>query len=224
MKILIFSFFTLLTSLPLLARPPLSGNRFEHLSGVRLSGLRGASVEDISTQLRSRDNASLSTFLVENHDYISEGAEILEIGITDGKSAVFLARKGHKVTAIDQSSVAVRRLQELAREFDVRVNTYVSSIDDFEVEADSFDVIVSFHGQSPSLSPLFQKWLRPEGLLFFEAFTSRQQSRMPEGLQSEYYFLPAGQLPDLFGQMTLLKYQEPLHLNEFKASAIFKNQ
>lgn len=67
---------------------------------------------------------------------------VLDIGCGEGKDAVFLARCGYSVTAMDISEVGLEKAKNLAEHNQVQVNFFKADIIDFRPNAD-FDIIFS---------------------------------------------------------------------------------
>jgi tellurite methyltransferase len=167
---------------------------------------------------------SPATFLAKNYKFIRPKSKILDMGMGEGRNAVFLATKGHEVTGIDISSVAVRKAKLLAREYGVRINALSSDLSKYEFEANSFDAIIVYYYVDRELNKKIQSWLKPGGILIYEAHTMNQRKIKGYEHHNKNYLLKPGELLSMFPNMRVLKYEEPLHAkNEFRASGIFKN-
>lgn len=73
--------------------------------------------------------------------YPKSKAKILDIGSGQGRDALFIARLGHSVTAIDLSPSGIADLQENADAENLNISTEVADICLYEIQQD-FDVIV----------------------------------------------------------------------------------
>ena len=71
---------------------------------------------------RSDNPLSPEKSLVDNVDYFKKGT-ILNIACGDGRNALFLLKKGFKVTGVDFSSKALERLNIFAKSINYTVNT-----------------------------------------------------------------------------------------------------
>ena len=127
------------------AREAISGNRFELLTGVRKSSENTGFWDKKYAQNNYVYGKAPAKFLSRNYDYIPAGAKVLDIGMGEGRNAVFLASKGYKVVGIDISSVAIKKARMLAREFGVRIETIHRSISDYKVASNSVDAIICFY-------------------------------------------------------------------------------
>lgn len=163
-------------------------------------------------------------FLADNYAYLAPESKVLDMGMGEGRNAVFLAQKGHKVTGIDISSVAVRKSQALAKEYGVKIKAIVASLEKYKIEEGSYDAIISFYYVDRSLIEKIKKWLRPGGIVIYEAFTQEQKKLDKSKEYSENQYLKSAELLEMFNDMRLLKFEEPLHENVFRSSAIFKKK
>ncbi len=81
-------------------------------------------------------------FLRENFTKLKKG-KVLCIGDGEGRNSVFLAKQGFEVTALDLSSVGLKKAEQLAKENDVKISTIHADLNDYTFEAEAWDSIVS---------------------------------------------------------------------------------
>lgn len=205
-----------------LARNPLPASRFEHLTGVKMNS-------DSKTAWDAKYNRPTfifgkrpADFLAENYHFLPFEGTVLDMGMGEGRNAVFLAQKGFKVTGVDISSVAVKKANMLAKEYGVKIKGVVASLKDYKIPPGSFDAIICFYYVDHSLLEKIKSWLRPGGVLIYEAYTLRQQ-KLPSHIHDPVdNFLKEQELLKMFPGMRVLKYEEPLHLKEFPASIVLQ--
>jgi 2-polyprenyl-3-methyl-5-hydroxy-6-metoxy-1,4-benzoquinol methylase len=161
-------------------------------------------------------------FLASNYDFIPSGARVLDVGMGEGRNAVFLARKGYKVLGVDISSVAVRKARRLAQEFGVRIDTVVSSMQTYQPKDGKFDAIICFYYVDRELNKRLSKWLKPGGVLIYESHTDHQRKVKGSELYERKYLLRPSELLKMFPGFRILKYEEPLHIGEYTASIILQ--
>lgn len=224
MKIISFFLFFTVSHFSLAQREPISGSRFEHLTGVKTS----ADSKTQWDQKYSRPNfifgKSPAQFLAENYHYIPFEGNVLDMGMGEGRNAVFLAQKGYKVTGVDISSVAVKKSYLLAQEFGVKIKGVVASLKEYKIPPESFDAIICFYYVDRSLIEQIKSWLKPGGILIYEAFTTREMTRRKINSSNQGDFLKEQELLKIFSGMRILKYQEPLHEKEFRSSIIVRKE
>ena len=124
-------------------------------------------------------------FLREVADRIPDGP-VLCLAEGEGRNAVFLAEKGHAVTAVDLSDVGLVNASRLAAERGVEIATVVADLAEFELGEACWAGIVSIWGHLPRvvrtrLYPACVQALRPGGALVLESYTPRQLERPGEG-------------------------------------------
>ncbi len=71
------------------------------------------------------------------------GVSVLDVGCGEGKNAIFLARKGAKVTAIDISEFAVRNALNAWDDHEI-VKWEVGDIRNLEMGNERFDVVIAY--------------------------------------------------------------------------------
>lgn len=99
----------------------------------------------------------------------------------EGRDAVYLASLGLDVTAVDISSAGLAKTRQLAERYGVTVNTVEADLFAWDWPEAQFDVIAGMFAHMPSavrprLHALYEKALRPNGLICIEGFTKDQLS------------------------------------------------
>lgn len=205
------------------AKQPFSNSRLNKLTGERKVKYDTKSEWD---QKYARTSfiygKSPAKFLAENFGYLKETSNVLDMGMGEGRNAVFLAGKGHKVTGVDISSVAIKKAHHLAREFGVKIKGVVASLEKYKIPKESYDAIICFYYVDRELVKKISKWLKPGGILIYEAFTIKERSKKGHRKDPVEYYLKPGELLGLFKNFTILKYEEPLHEKKFRASIILQ--
>ncbi|WP_127717761.1 bifunctional 2-polyprenyl-6-hydroxyphenol methylase/3-demethylubiquinol 3-O-methyltransferase UbiG [Halobacteriovorax sp. HLS] len=218
-KIILIAFFFTFSAL---AREAISGNRYKLLSGVR----KNKESQTFWDKKFSGDDylygKAPAKFLSENYTYIPFAAKVLDVGMGEGRNAVFLARKGYNITGVDISAVAVRKARKLANEYGIRINTVVSSMEDFNSEGELYDAILVFYYVDRKLNKKLVEWLKPGGILIYESHTKRQKTIAGNEKYEDKYLLREGELLTMFPDLRILNYEEPLHMKEFTSSIILQ--
>ena len=119
-----------------------------------------------------------NTFLAANVSRIPQGS-VLSLAEGEGRNAVYLAKQGYTVTAVDGSRVGLDKARKLAEENDVEVEFIHADLATFELGDDRWDGIVSIFAPLPSpvRKALHQKvvaGLRRNGVFLLEAYTPEQ--------------------------------------------------
>ena len=119
------------------------------------------------------------------NDFLREQVTMLPVGRTlclaegEGRNAVFLATRGHRVTAVDWSLVGLEKARRLAQERNVRIETVHTDLSHFRIEPESWNAIISiFAHVPPPLRRVLHReavaGLVPGGVFLLEAYTPEQ--------------------------------------------------
>lgn len=97
----------------------------------------------------------------------------------EGRNAVFLARRGLSVRAVDQSAVGLQKAAALAAAHGTAIETQTCDLADLEIAPESWGGVVSIwcHVPPPLRQALHRRvvaGLRPGGVLILEAYTPDQ--------------------------------------------------
>lgn len=120
-------------------------------------------------------------FLKSQYHRIPKGGKVLCIAEGEGRNAVFLAQQGYAVTAVDQSSVGLKKAKELASACGVEISTVVADLGNYDFGDQMWDGIVSIAAHVP---PFLRKELHiqvvdslnEDGVFILEAYTEQQIS------------------------------------------------
>lgn len=127
-----------------------------------------------------------SSFLVDHLNLLTKG-DTLEVGMGEGRNAVYLASKGFHVTGVDFVEKAVERAKNLARDSGVTVEAKSQDLDFFLIPLMAYDTIlvVDFHPPLTLLKSL-ARGLKKGGTLLLEGYTL-EQLRLNEGAKPEAF-------------------------------------
>lgn len=119
-----------------------------------------------------------NTFLAQHFSCIPQG-RVLSLAEGEGRNAVFLAKQGYRVTAVDASLVGLQKAQKLAAQHGVEIECIHADLADFELGTEQWHGIVSIFCPLPSAirKQLYQKVaasLMPGGVFLLEAYTPAQ--------------------------------------------------
>ena len=124
-------------------------------------------------------------FGIEPNDYLRACAghipagPVLCLGEGEGRNAVFLASRGHAVTAVDQSATGLAKARRLAAERNLALATTVADLADYRIQPGTWAGIVSiFLHLPPELRARVYAQavagLQPGGVFILEAYTPAQ--------------------------------------------------
>ena len=117
-------------------------------------------------------------FLKQNFSTIPKG-KVLSIAEGEGRNAVFLAKQGYHVTAIDSSIVAINKAEQLARQHQVDINFIHHDLLSFDFGENQWEGIVSIflpivRQDRLNLYPRLTESLKNDGVFLMEAYTPEQ--------------------------------------------------
>jgi SAM-dependent methyltransferase len=116
-----------------------------------------------------------NTFLVETVSGLRPG-KALDIGMGEGRNAVFLAQKGWDVTGVDLSEVGVAKAGERARSLGVKINAKAQDINLFDLGSLQWDLVCLLYfpidDSMPNLHQRIVTSLKPGGLVIIEGVGS----------------------------------------------------
>jgi len=117
-------------------------------------------------------------FLEENVNSIPKG-KVLSLAEGEGRNAVFLAKHGYAVTALDASLVGLNKARKLAEENGVVIEFIHADLADYDLGENKWDGIISIFCPLPSSlrKQLYKKveaGLRRSGVFLLEAYTPDQ--------------------------------------------------
>ena len=118
-------------------------------------------------------------FLLERYHSFKPGGAVLCLAEGEGRNAVFLAKKGFRVTGMDSSKVGKEKALELAKEHNVEIEYEVADLEKADLGENKWDAIVSIFAHMPKswrndLHQRIFKALKPGGVLLLEGYSKEQ--------------------------------------------------
>ena len=174
---------------PPAARPPASSTEAQRERWNR-----------IFSEPRPNIRTEANEFVVRVASELKPGAA-LDIGMGVGRNALFLARRGWKVTGVDLSDTAVQKAKEEAEAAKLPLTAVREDMFAFDYGTDRYDLVVFTYmgGEAQGMADKITAALKPGGLLVIEHFLRQ------EGMTLGY---PAGVLPTLYPKLEVLRYAE----------------
>jgi SAM-dependent methyltransferase len=117
-------------------------------------------------------------FLEEKFNSIPKG-KVLSLAEGEGRNAVFLAKQGYSVTAVDASVVGLNKARKLAEENEVVIECIHADLAEYDLGENKWDGIISIFFPLPSSirKELYKKviaGLTHNGVFLLEAYTPDQ--------------------------------------------------
>jgi len=130
----------------------------------------------------------------------------LDVAAGKGRNAIFLADAGFSVVGIDISPFALAEARRRAEEKSVRISWHQADLEQFELPAAAYNLIVNFNYLQRSLFPQVQRALKPQGHVIFETYLIDQQAIGHP--KNPAYLLNHNELLDHFRDFRVLCYRE----------------
>ncbi|MEM1115650.1 MAG: class I SAM-dependent methyltransferase [Bacteroidota bacterium] len=109
-------------------------------------------------------------------DRLGDGARVLDLGAGEGRNAVFLARRGHDVTALDVATAELDRATAWAAAEGLRLGVEEADLSGWSAPEAAYDGVVCtfvhlLSHERPAMWAAIERALRPGGVLLGEWFT-----------------------------------------------------
>jgi len=148
--------------------------------------------QDWNTRYSAQDlvwGAEPNRFLAEELGGVAPRGRALDIACGEGRNAIWLAKQGWRVTAVDYSGVAIERARRLSREQGVEIEWIEGDVTSFEPPPGAFQLVVIAYLHLPedqrrTVLKHTASALAPDGLLFMIGHARRNLTEGTGGPQS----------------------------------------
>ena len=163
-------------------------------------------------------NANPNALLVETVKGRKPGTA-LDVGMGEGRNAIYLAQQGWQVTGFDVADQALAFAQKRAKALNVKITTVEQDVDKFDFGTSKWDLIVVSYAGGRDYADRVKKALKPGGLLVLEGFhrDAVQQARIGEGVVFE-----TDEMKKLYAGsgLKILRYEEPMGIADFSKKEV----
>jgi SAM-dependent methyltransferase len=156
-------------------------------------------------------NVKPNAFLVEMVRGVTPG-QALDVGMGQGRNAIYLAQQGWTVTGFDPADKAVAAARQAAKSSGVTLTTHVLRDDEFDFGRDKWDLIVLSYVGIRGLTPKLYDSLKPGGRVVTEAFHRDATKTGPIGAQVVY---DDNELLKLFDRFRIVRYEDTDGMSDF---------
>ena len=146
-------------------------------------------------------------WLAAHRELLPGGGRALDVACGDGRNALYLARRGYAVDAIDASDVAIDALRAAARERELAVEPLVVDLEDEPLPPGPYDVVVTMNFLQRDLFGPLQAVLAPGGLLFYETLAEAHVTQLGRSFNPAY-LLEEGELLRAFEGLDVIDHFE----------------
>lgn len=148
-----------------------------------------------------------SPLLVEVAEMATPG-RALDLGSGHGRNALYLARLGWSVVAVDASRAAIQILRKRSAAAQLPVEARVANLEtgEFAIQPSGYDLICDFFYLQRNLFPQIREGVRPGGVFVAEIHLRDDSAK--DGPRSPEFVLEAGELRQEFSAWKILFYSE----------------
>jgi SAM-dependent methyltransferase len=148
-----------------------------------------------------------SALVLETTANLEPGAA-LDAGMGNGRNAVYLARKGWKVTGVDLSEAAVKKAREAAAQLKVELDARVGDLESMPLPQARYDLILCLYAEPLAVRAArkFIDALRPGGLVVIEG--RHVEALAHASAQDTASGFHDNQLLNLYGKLRILRYED----------------
>jgi tellurite methyltransferase len=153
---------------------------------------------------RRSPNEPPSEFLAAHADLIS--GRVLDVAAGAGRNALFLARRGAIVEALDISLTGLRLARQEAAAEGLTLLAAQVDLESFPLPRRRYDAIINIRYLQRSLFVPFRQAIKPGGIILFETFLIDQQALSEH--RTAAYLLQRGELRAAFSDWDVLICEE----------------
>ena len=143
------------------------------------------------------------TFLKNNIKLLPKN-KALDLAMGEGRNGVYLATQGFDVLGLDISPIGLNKAHQLAEHHNVTIQTRVVDLENYQLEKNSYDVIVCTYYMQRDLFDQIKGSLKPGGMALIETFNTDylKYSRF-----KKKYLLKHNELLEIFKDFKVIRYQ-----------------
>jgi len=153
-------------------------------------------------------SAKVAQVLSENTHLLPQTGDALDLACGRAGNAIFLARKGFEVDAMDISPVVLEQVQAFANQQELAINCVERDVETQGLtDQKKYDVIVVSYFLSRDLFPQIINALKPNGLLYYQTW-SQLSTDDTKGPSNPAFRIESGELLKLCSKTRIIYYSE----------------
>lgn len=165
----------------------------------------------ILTSEKPAFNTQPNAFLVEMVQGRQPGAA-LDVGMGQGRNAIYLAQQGWTVTGFDPADKAVAQANATAAKLGVRLTTVIQGSEDFDFGQNRWDLVVLSYVTVRDIADRVIAALKPGGIVVIEGFHRDVTKQRPVGGGVVF---DSNELLTLFSRLRVLRYEDADATSDF---------
>lgn len=165
----------------------------------------------ILTSEKPAFNTEPNAFLVEMVKGRQPGAA-LDVGMGQGRNAIYLAQQGWAVTGFDPADKAVAQANATAAKLGVKLMTVIQGSEDFDFGQNRWDLVVLSYVTVRDIADRVIAALKPGGIVVIEGFHRDVTKQRPVGGGVVF---DSNELLTLFSKLRVLRYEDADATSDF---------
>lgn len=162
-----------------------------------------------------------SSIITLHEDKLPPGCECLDLGCGQGRDAIYLAKRGFKIIAVDNSETAIKQLDQRIKEMSVdNIEAICSDVLSFSIEPGKYKAIIAINvlqllprEQCLMLVGDLKGKITDDGLIIIKAFTVADSGFIKTRNNKTNTFFQQNELKELFSDFKIIHYFEYLTLD-----------
>ncbi len=159
-----------------------------------------------NTRYREQEFPGEPSPVVTRFAHLANKGRALDIACGMGRNALFLAKQGFRVDAVDISDVALQQLQK----YTPQIRCIQADLDSYSIPPATYDLIININFLQRRLFPEIIAGLRPGGILIFETFVNSEYEAAINNPVNPDYLLKENELLHAFLSLKIVYYEEKL--------------
>lgn len=156
-------------------------------------------------------NVEPNAFLVRSIQNLPTGTA-LDVGMGQGRNAIYLAQQGWTVTGFDPAEKAVAAAQDQARQLGVALTAVPVGDDQFDFGKDRWDLVVLSYVGFRATIPRIYESVKPGGRVVVEAF---HRDSLKNGPIGQGVVFDSNELLKLFERFRVIHYEDTEDTSDF---------
>ncbi|MDH5424351.1 MAG: methyltransferase domain-containing protein [Gammaproteobacteria bacterium] len=157
-------------------------------------------------QQKQVDEQLPAPVLTLNQKLLPAKGSVLDLACGLGGNAIFLAKLGYEVSALDYSAIALEKLALYAQQNRLSIKPRLLDLQSQSLEPAQYDVVVVSYYLQRDLFPVIFDQLKTGGLLFYQTFGVAADNA--SGPKNPAFRLSKGELLSLCTNHSVLFYRE----------------
>jgi 2-polyprenyl-3-methyl-5-hydroxy-6-metoxy-1,4-benzoquinol methylase len=183
---------------------------------IQLVNSRGDALEverwnRILTAEKPAFNTEPNAFLVDMVKGRTPGTA-LDVGMGQGRNAIWLAKQGWDVTGFDPADKAVALARKNADAAGLRLKSEITTEEKFDFGTNQWDLILLSYVGGREIHEKVEKALKPHGVVILEAF--HRDATKGHSIGRAVVF-DTWEVVSLFPNLRVVRYEEPMALADF---------